>query len=110
MRSIHACTSHPSLRTDSWRIRPHQFGLVGSGVSAHWWNLVQKPGQEDSYGTRSHILPALFSIPLHLPEALLITPTPFSLHKHLPPAASFKQLYRTRPTRLPEPTCALNNG
>ena len=51
-----------------------------------------------------------FLAPLLVPEAFLITPPPFNLHKCLPRAASFKQLYRMRPAQLPEPTCPLTMG
>jgi hypothetical protein len=52
-----------------------------------------------------------FLAPVLVPEAFFITPTPLNLHKCLPPgAASFKQLYRTRPAQLLEPTCPLTLG
>src|SRR5882762_2334572 len=56
-------------------IRPFRSPL--SGASDHlspWYALL----------ATTPILPALFLIPLPLPEAFLITPTPFNLHKCLP--------------------------
>ena len=49
--------------------------------------------------TTKPILLALVFAPLLLLEAFLLTPTPLNLHKCSPRAASFKQVYRTRPAR-----------
>jgi hypothetical protein len=53
---------------------------------------------DHSQANHKEIDPAFtFLASLLAPDAFLITPTPLKLHKSLPPAASFKQLYRTRP-------------
>jgi hypothetical protein len=50
----------------------------------HVSNLASNSHPKPRQTATTPILPALFLIPLPLPEAFLITPTPFNLHKCLP--------------------------
>jgi len=53
---------------------------------------------------------ALRLAPPPIPQVFLITATPLNLHKRFLTAASFKQLYRTCPARLPKSTCHSPGG
>jgi len=73
-------------------------------------NLVSNSPLDPTLTTTKPILPALFLIPLRLPEAFLITPTPFNLHKCLPTGGFLQTVCIGRAARLPEPTYSLTWG
>jgi hypothetical protein len=101
--------------------RPNQKPLLPRNRAHLALSQMWRPhgGHRETYGCPD---PTPFSTFSHrsrrmIRQFLSLLPTPFSSPQHhsicisaSPQAASFKQLYRTRPARRPEPTCLLGMG